>query len=1045
MAEKQGDTSDDDELTIDFSGMKKKVKAFFKSLSSEGNEEKKGDDELSFDWKKIITVCKTHPTLILLVAVIFLQFMPNYGFLPWGGMWMRLQTQNLPLLDNWAENSVYNYYRNQVSNAITQQYPNLPDTNKATLVDEQLKQLLKGQEGEVQRQIEGTAAFLKEQFQYQENGRTYTYMPDIDPYFYLRRAENYLKTGMLGDTVKDNREWDTHQLAPIGVPVNRELHYYVLAYMHRIFSFFNSGIPPMQSAAYFPIVFMALAGIAAFLAGNRLAGNLGGVFAATLLFINTAAIGRTPWGHADTDAYTVLFPSLIIWLLAEAFYAPTRRKLVFFALATGASMGLYSFAWTGWWYSFDFILAAMAGYFVYLAYVAYQEKKEIMAVVTNEKIQSLVLFSVIFFCVTGILVSFFNAPYIFFNSFTSPLKFRIIKAAAHESLWPNVFTTVAELNPINVQGIIDIVGGKTVFTLALLGIVLLFGRSRKNPLLVLFALLFTVWLGGTMYAATKGVRFTLLIVPAVSIAYGVSVGLSAQVLKMNAKRHLHIPPQVTSVLTVLLFTLAIVFSNQVQAAQQNTRGELPIVNDAWWNALIAIRDHAPKDAIVNSWWDFGHHFKYFTDRGVTFDGGTQNSPIAHWIGHVLLTENEEEARGILRMLDCGSHDETWAALYPQTHNNTITAVNILYKLFTVHDREEARGILLQNNITNADAVLEKTHCDPPENYLIVSEDMIGKSGVWAHFGGWNFERAYIWLVLKNKPQDEAVQYMMDYFNYSKSDAERVYYDVKSIADEGSANGWISPWPSFQSGFTQCALRGKDRLECDSGIQVNLESHEVRINTPQGIGIPKKFVYIDEKTNELVKKEYNNSNLDLAIILVPRGGTYGVIIASPQLAMSMFTRLFFMEGHGLRYFTPFNSQQQIGGGSIFVYKTDWTRREPHVMSVLMPKTTVSPGSRVTIDYIGYLDDNTVFDSSIVDWGQKNVKPITGFDRQKTQPMTFIAGAEQTIKGFDDAVMGMNVSETKTFTVTPELGYGIDPDKHPLGNKTLHFKVRVESIR
>jgi len=43
------------------------------------------------------------------------------------------------------------------------------------------------------------------------------------------------------------------------------------------------------------------------------------------------------------------------------------------------------------------------------------------------------------------------------------------------------------------------------------------------------------------------------------------------------------------------------------------------------------------------------------------------------------------------------------------------------------------------------------------------------------------------------------------------------------------------------------------------------------------------------------------------------------------------------------------------------------------------------------------------------------------------------------------MGMNVSEVKTFTVSPELGYGTDAGKHPLGNKTLHFKVRVESIK
>ena len=43
----------------------------------------------------------------------------------------------LPATDNWAQNTVYNYYQNQIAQQVNQQYPNLPDQNKKILMDNQ--------------------------------------------------------------------------------------------------------------------------------------------------------------------------------------------------------------------------------------------------------------------------------------------------------------------------------------------------------------------------------------------------------------------------------------------------------------------------------------------------------------------------------------------------------------------------------------------------------------------------------------------------------------------------------------------------------------------------------------------------------------------------------------------------------------------------------------------------------------------------------------------------------------------------------------------
>ncbi len=65
-----------------------------------------------------------------------------------------------------------------------------------------------------------------------------------------------------------------------------------------------------------------------------------------------------------------------------------------------------------------------------------------------------------------------------------------------------------------------------------------------------------------------------------------------------------------------------------------------------------------------------------------------------------------------------------------------------------------------------------------------------------------------------------------------------------------------------------------------------------------------------------------------------------------------------------------------------------------------------GDTVEVEYKGYFDDGEVFDSS--------------FERDK--PHIFVVGAGQMIPGFDAAVVGMAVGETKTVRLPPEQAYG-----------------------
>jgi FKBP-type peptidyl-prolyl cis-trans isomerase 2 len=77
----------------------------------------------------------------------------------------------------------------------------------------------------------------------------------------------------------------------------------------------------------------------------------------------------------------------------------------------------------------------------------------------------------------------------------------------------------------------------------------------------------------------------------------------------------------------------------------------------------------------------------------------------------------------------------------------------------------------------------------------------------------------------------------------------------------------------------------------------------------------------------------------------------------------------------------------------------------------PGRVAADGDTVVVHYRGTLDDGSEFDSSI------------GGD-----PLTFEVGGGRVIQGFDDAVRGMAVGETKTVRIEPADAYGeYDPER------------------
>ncbi len=98
------------------------------------------------------------------------------------------------------------------------------------------------------------------------------------------------------------------------------------------------------------------------------------------------------------------------------------------------------------------------------------------------------------------------------------------------------------------------------------------------------------------------------------------------------------------------------------------------------------------------------------------------------------------------------------------------------------------------------------------------------------------------------------------------------------------------------------------------------------------------------------------------------------------------------------------------------------------------TEATPGHSVKVHYTGWLQTPA---------GQKGTKFDSSVDRGEA--FTFVLGAKQVIRGWDEGVSGMKVGGKRTLTIPPDLGYGSRgaPGAIP-PNATLIFDVELLGV-
>jgi len=924
-------TDNSEEEIIDFSKLKHKVKKLFNKQKPEHQAKvtldhshsskqhsHKSDDSLSVDIKEVKSAAKKHAKwLIPLVCILIAISMSVY---------LRTMPQRMPIAEQWAGNAVTNYYQGQIQNQVNQQYPYLPEQNKQSLVDKQWQDFQNKNKDNINAQNAALAKQYRDQFK-DDNGTLY--ILGIDPYFYYIQSSYILKNGYPGTSLKDGKIWDDNRLAPTGREAEWSFHTWFITVWHRFLNLFGN-YSLMYSFYFISTIFCALTIIPGFFIGKKITkNNVGGFFTAFMLAVSAFFVARTTGESSDTDVYTVFFPVLIAWLFLEALDAKEKKWKFAWMGAAGLATGIFAFAWTGWWYIATFLIATMIFNVGYNLVASWKKSKNsaqsIQSIKSPILSQNAMLLGIYVLC-AGLFVSLFTSFSQLIRIIVGPFQFLSLKAVAVNSFWPNIRTTVAELNVVSLSNVINTLGGNLLFILALAGIVLVLLRKdeqgKRNPQI---AFLLALWLGASLFGTTKGVRFILQVTPIFSIAVGVFLGLAWHYSSQWISKELKLNRLITNILVFVV--LAVLLISPAKAGYSQAYNSVPSMNDAWYNVLTKINNEAPQNIVITSWWDFGHWFEAVAQRPVTFDGGTQTPWGAYWAGRSLLINDEKASVGILRMLNCGQNnafDELDKVL-----NDTPKSIKLLNEI-VIGDKNSALQKLKQAGLTDqqASAVVKYTHCDnPPEDFYITSEDMIGKAGVWGHFGDWDFSKAVMYQKASKLPRAEALAYLSKDFNLSPAQAEQTYNEIKTT----EADRWISPWPGYPSGAQRCDNVSADQLRCVGSVQgknfaINIKLSDYSAGFDGNADIhPNSLVYVTPEGG-IQEKTYSGTKAGFSVVLVPNGQKYFFFLADPLQANSMFTKLYFLQGQGLHCFSKFSHVQNLNGGDIITWRVDYNCKQ-----------------------------------------------------------------------------------------------------------------------
>ena len=837
------------------------------------------------------------------VAVVLIIIISVFVF------YFRMYAISLPALDYEAKNEFNNEMRGLIREEVNSYYPGLPESEKNKIIKKEFMRSMNENKQAVNRKIKKKAQDKKSFYQ---NSSGNTYMFGIDSYYWLRLTKNLIKKGHVGDRVVGKTNHDDLIDMPIEDSLSKSIHLWMGKFIYTVYNFLKIDADPNTGFYAIPVIFSLLLAIFSFLITRMLCGsNIAAFFASLAINLCPMLLQRTTGEWFDTDIYNVFFPLVIFGAFMFVFYYKETIKRILGLVLFCVLVALYAGVWQGWWFIFDLLLICGVVYFLL-------EEADARRLRNN-------LFWLLSLFVFGLVsVWLYTGKESALSFIFAPKELIFALKSVPLDNWPNIFLTVAELRKISPFRLSQELGGLLVFFIAIFGALyfILIEKVIRNNKTGLGYFAISIWLGVLYYVSLNAIRFTILLIVPLGILFGLTIDtVIRKSLALSRKFSKQIHFLVLGLLVIMVYFLISFYVKRTYAICFPKR---PMLNDSWHRSITYIKDQSSPDAYINSWWDYGHWYKAIGERRVLFDGKTQNSPIAFWMAKTLTTNNEEEALGILRMLNL-SKNKSFDLLESFGFSH-LKSVKILKDLAVINNKDKAEKYLKDyldlDKINQLIPLLYQK--EMPETYFIASYDLVAKMPAISLIGNWDFEKADLWINFSNKSIPDFVDYLKKERGFSVNDI-RKNVDMLSQFNKDKVRFWISgsnmiDYRSLSENFK----KEDDLMMFDNDVVLNLEKKRVfRLrgrNKP--IGIPKTFVFIDEDGN-LQERVYDDSNVGYSVLLLEKSSDeYDTILLDPELTKCMLVQMYFLKGKTLEYFTLAHKETTVDGNHIYVYKVNW---------------------------------------------------------------------------------------------------------------------------
>lgn len=804
-----------------------------------------------------------------------------------------------PQLKAQAQKIVADMIRQTAIRDIQQKFPDFYPTAMESILRYRVKEYRKMDRDKIKEQENSIYRQLKDRYQ-DSFGRTY--IMELDCWHWGRYVENVVRRGRPGDETLFGKEWDRLMLAPSGYFLQwQQLLYYFSAYLYKFFTLFRP-VELYRFLFYLPIFFTTVFLIVLYLFSYRHGGHLGALISCLFTGLAPMFIHRSCVGWFDKDVLNLLFPVLILWAYARSCPDMPLKKRLFWILFSSFWVGLFCFNWTHWWFIFFIILMYELLYLAYLAFIHFYFKKDALRLIKQHAI-SLASFSAFSFLFI-IAFSGYEPLRILYRETLSAVA--LAKPLAG-SVWPNVLYTVGELRRANIKDISSSLGDAWVFasTFICMGILLIralwhkgYEESKRVSIVIL-----GIWFFAMLFASFRGIRFIVFLI--------IPLGICAGWLFDELYRYLRRKRNAAGACAVLI-TLLIAGSFYFRAGYRSATGIYPLIDDTWYKVLNIVKEKTPEDTILNSWWDFGDWFKVIGRRRVIFDGQSQAVPQAYWMAKTILSDNEDQAAAILRMLNNGGN-----AAFDIIHKyikDPLEAVLLLEDVMT-RERDIAR-VILANYLPpdNVEKVTRLLFSNPSRACFIVDDTMIPKIGAISYLGNWSFPKVYIAQNLGAKEQDKIVESLAK-LGKDRQMMQKFYQEAFLIKSD-NLDDWLSSRLQFYSPLVN-GKNNQDAVLFDNGFIYKPNDKAIYSTSGQ---IPRSlFIFEDGDVKELI---YSNANVPYSALVSQEGdGGYKCILLDRELGKSLFSRIYFFKGRGLKHFKSFVDVED-GNRFIRIYDILW---------------------------------------------------------------------------------------------------------------------------